>query len=61
VDRGWRSIKRPVTGTAAVTAESFFADRSRARLVSRDTFAQFQQGELAKWGKAVRDAGVEVD
>ena len=29
--------------------------------LSRDVFAKFQQAELAKWGKAVRDAGVKMD
>ena len=24
-------------------------------------FAKYQRGELAKWGKAVRDAGVKMD
>jgi tripartite-type tricarboxylate transporter receptor subunit TctC len=24
-------------------------------------FAEFQKAELAKWGKAVRDAGVKID
>jgi tripartite-type tricarboxylate transporter receptor subunit TctC len=24
-------------------------------------FATFQQSELAKWGKAVRDAGIRID
>ena len=28
---------------------------------SRESFAKFQQGELAKWGKAVRDSGAVVD
>jgi len=28
---------------------------------SREAFAQFQQRELAKWGKAVRDSGASVD
>jgi tripartite-type tricarboxylate transporter receptor subunit TctC len=28
---------------------------------SRDAFARFQQAELAKWGKAVRDSGASVD
>lgn len=28
---------------------------------TRDAFAQFQQRELAKWGKAVRDSGASVD
>ncbi|HVF63358.1 MAG TPA: tripartite tricarboxylate transporter substrate binding protein [Casimicrobiaceae bacterium] len=28
---------------------------------SRESFAKFQQGELAKWGKAVRDSGASVD
>jgi tripartite-type tricarboxylate transporter receptor subunit TctC len=28
---------------------------------SRESFAQFQQRELAKWGKAVRDSGASVD
>jgi tripartite-type tricarboxylate transporter receptor subunit TctC len=25
------------------------------------SFAQFQRGEIAKWGKAVQDAGVKID
>lgn len=28
---------------------------------SRESFAKFQQGELAKWGKAVRESGASVD
>jgi tripartite-type tricarboxylate transporter receptor subunit TctC len=29
--------------------------------ISGDTFSRFQQSELAKWGKAVRDAGIRID
>jgi tripartite-type tricarboxylate transporter receptor subunit TctC len=25
------------------------------------SFAEFQRGEIAKWGKAVQDAGVKID
>jgi tripartite-type tricarboxylate transporter receptor subunit TctC len=28
---------------------------------TRESFAQFQQRELAKWGKAVRDSGASID
>jgi tripartite-type tricarboxylate transporter receptor subunit TctC len=28
---------------------------------SGDAFSRFQQSELAKWGKAVRDAGLRID
>ena len=29
--------------------------------ISGDAFSRFQQSELAKWGKAVRDAGIKID
>jgi tripartite-type tricarboxylate transporter receptor subunit TctC len=29
--------------------------------VGGTTFAEFQRGEIAKWGKAVKDAGVKID
>ena len=29
--------------------------------ISGDAFAKFQHSELAKWGKAVRDAGIRID
>ena len=29
--------------------------------ISGDAFSRFQQSELAKWGKAVRDAGIRID
>jgi len=30
-------------------------------VISGDAFSKFQQSELAKWGKAVRDAGIKID
>jgi tripartite-type tricarboxylate transporter receptor subunit TctC len=30
-------------------------------VISGDAFSKFQQSELAKWGKAVRDAGIRID
>jgi len=30
-------------------------------MIGGDAFASFEQSELAKWGKAVRDAGVRID
>jgi tripartite-type tricarboxylate transporter receptor subunit TctC len=30
-------------------------------VISGEAFAKFQQSELAKWGKAVRDAGISID
>jgi tripartite-type tricarboxylate transporter receptor subunit TctC len=30
-------------------------------VISGDAFSRFQQSELAKWGKAVRDAGIRID
>ena len=32
-----------------------------ATAISGDAFSRFQQSELAKWGKAARDAGIKID
>jgi tripartite-type tricarboxylate transporter receptor subunit TctC len=65
--------KTPEATTAALVGEIeriVQSDAFRSRLeplgvlptiISGDTFAKFQQSELAKWGKAVRDAGVRID
>jgi len=51
---------------ARVVASEAFRERLVPRGVqviggSREDFAQFQQSELVKWGKAVRDSGAVVD
>jgi tripartite-type tricarboxylate transporter receptor subunit TctC len=65
--------KKPEAITAALVGEIeriVQSDVFRSRLeplgvlptvISGDAFAKFQQSELAKWGKAVRDAEVRID
>jgi tripartite-type tricarboxylate transporter receptor subunit TctC len=60
-----------VTATLASEIERIVrSDEFRGRLeplgvipsvISGDAFSKFQQSELAKWGKAVRDAGIRID
>jgi tripartite-type tricarboxylate transporter receptor subunit TctC len=73
----WWGVFGPANMPAATTAMLTGAierivtgDAYRSRLeplgvvttaLSGEAFATFQQSELAKWGKAVRDAGVRID
>jgi tripartite-type tricarboxylate transporter receptor subunit TctC len=60
-----------ITATLASEIERIVqSDAFRSRLeplgvipavLSGDAFSKFQQSELAKWGKAVRDAGIRID
>ena len=64
-------VAEAVTATLAREIERIVrSDVFRSRLeplgvlpsaISGDAFAKFQHGELAKWGKAVRDAGIRID
>jgi tripartite-type tricarboxylate transporter receptor subunit TctC len=64
-------VSEAITATLAVEIERIVrSDMFRSRLeplgvlpsvIIGDAFAKFQQSELAKWGKAVRDAGVRID
>jgi tripartite-type tricarboxylate transporter receptor subunit TctC len=64
-------VPEAVTATLASEIERIVqSDAFRSRLeplgvlpagLSRDAFSKFQQSELAKWGKAVRDAGIRID
>ena len=60
-----------IRATLAVEIERIVrSDMFRSRLeplgvlptvISGDAFSKFQLSELAKWGKAVRDAGIRID
>jgi tripartite-type tricarboxylate transporter receptor subunit TctC len=64
-------LPEAITATLAAEIERIVqSDGFRSRLeplgvlvafMSGDAFAKFHQSELAKWGKAVRDAGVKID
>jgi tripartite-type tricarboxylate transporter receptor subunit TctC len=64
-------MPKAVTATLASEIERIVrSDEFRGRIeplgvipsvISGDAFSKFQQSELAKWGKAVRDAGIRID
>jgi tripartite-type tricarboxylate transporter receptor subunit TctC len=68
---GPAGMPKAVTATLASEIERIVrSDEFRGRLeplgvipsvISGDAFSKFQQSELAKWGKAVRDAGIRID
>jgi tripartite-type tricarboxylate transporter receptor subunit TctC len=68
---GPAKMPEAVTATLASEIEQIVrSDAFRSRLeplgvipivIGGEAFAKFQQSELAKWGKAVRDAGVRID